>query len=195
VSVQYCPHCGAALDDPSAKFCPNCGAAIDIAVTPTAEAPPSPPPPTTEVPPPAAVTPVGQVVYAGFWDRLLAFILDVIIIAVVSWIGFFAIIGGAMNYLGLGGLFSWLLAFLYFWALESFNKGQTIGKIALKLRTVDESSLEPATPGNLVINNLSRGWWVILLDFIIGFLANRGDETKRIRILQNLSKTVVLKEA
>lgn len=192
MSVQYCPNCGTRLDDPSAKFCPNCGASIDVAVTPTAEAPPPPPPPTTEAPPPP-VSPAGQVVYAGFWERLLAFILDAIIIGVVGWIGFIAIIGGAMDYLGLSGLFAWLLAFLYFWALESFNEGQTIGKLALKLRTVDEYSLEPATPGNLVINNLSRGWWLIILDFIIGFLANRGDVQKRIRILQNLSKTVVIK--
>ncbi len=191
MSVQYCPHCSAALDDPSAKFCPSCGAAIDVAVTPTAEAPPPPP---TEVPPPPSA-PEEQVVYAGFGERLLAFIFDAIIIAVVSWIGFFAIIGSAMNYFGLGGLFAWLLAFLYFWALESFNSGQTIGKLALKLRTVDEYSLTPATPGNLVINNLSRGWWVIILDFIIGILANSGDEKKRLRILQNLSKTVVIKEA
>lgn len=193
MSVQYCPHCGAALDDPSAKFCPSCGAAIDVAVTPTAETPPPPPPPQTEVPPPPSA-PEEQVVYAGFGERLLAVILDAIIIGFVSWIGFFAIIGSAMNYLGLGGLFAWLLAFLYFWALESFNKGQTIGKIALKIRTVDEYSFEPATPGNLVVNNLSRAWWIIL-DFIIGILANSGDEKKRLRILQNLSKTVVIKAA
>ncbi len=192
VSVQYCPHCGAALDDPSAKFCPSCGASVAVAVTPTTEVPPPPPPPPTEVPPPP-VSPAVQVEYAGFWERLLAFILDAIIIGIVSWIGFFALIGGVMDYLGLSGLFSWLLAFLYFWALESFNKGQTIGKIALKLRTVDEYSLEPATPGNLVINNLSRGFWGIILDFLIGILANRGDVQKRLRILQNLSKTVVIK--
>jgi len=191
VSVQYCPHCGTALDDPSAKFCPNCGASVDVAVTPTKEVTPPPPPPPTEVPP--LPSPQALVEYAGFWERLLAFILDVIIIGIVSWIGFFAIIGSAMDYFGLSGLFSWLLAFLYFWALESFNKGQTIGKIALKLRTVDEYSLEPATPGNLVINNLSRGFWGIILDFLIGILANRGDVQKRLRILQNLSKTVVIK--
>ena len=191
MSVQYCPHCGTALDDPSAKFCPNCGASVDVAVTPTKEVTPPPPPPPTEVPP--LPSPQALVEYAGFWERLLAFILDVIIIGIVSWIGFFALIGGVMDYLGLSGLFSWLLAFLYFWALESFNKGQTIGKIALKLRTVDEYSLEPATPGNLVINNLSRGFWGIILDFLIGILANRGDVQKRLRILQNLSKTVVIK--
>jgi len=173
VSVQYCPHCGTALDDPSAKFCPNCGASVDVAVTPTKEVTPPPPPPPTEVPP--LPSPQALVEYAGFWERLLAFILDVIIIGIVSWIGFFAIIGSAMDYFGLSGLFSW------------------IGKIALKLRTVDEYSLEPATPGNLVINNLSRGFWGIILDFLIGILANRGDVQKRLRILQNLSKTVVIK--
>jgi uncharacterized RDD family membrane protein YckC len=194
MSVQYCPHCGASIDDPSTKFCPHCGSAIDLAVTPTAEAPPPPPPPPTAVPPPPSAT-EEQVVYAGFGERLLAFIIDVILIGIISWIGFFAIIGHTMNYLGFGGLFTWLLAFLYFWALEAFNNGQTIGKMALKIRTVGEYSLTPATPGNLVINNLSRGWWVIILDFIIGILANSGDEKKRLRILQNLSKTVVIKAA
>jgi uncharacterized RDD family membrane protein YckC len=191
--VQYCPHCGARLDDPDAKFCPNCGAAIDVAVTPTAEAPPPPPPPTTEVPPPP-IAPEGQVIYARFLDRFLAVILDAIIIGFVSSIGVIAIFGFAFDYFGLQSLFSFLIAFLYFWGLESFNSGQTIGKLALKLRTVDEYSLQPATPGNLVVNNLSRGWWIIL-DFLIGIIANSGDEKKRLRILQNLSKTVVIKEA
>lgn len=188
MSVQYCPNCGSALDDPNAQFCPNCGAAIDTAVAPT-----------TEVPPPP-ITPEGQVVYAGFLERVVAYIIDIIILLVVSLLGIVSILGQIADYFDVWGLFMWLIAFLYFWLLESYNSGQTIGKMAMKIRTVDESSLNPAEPGNLVINNLSRGWF-ILLDLLIGVIANFAvqggtqKEKKRYRILQNLSSTVVIKEA
>ncbi|MFX1521254.1 MAG: RDD family protein [Promethearchaeota archaeon] len=191
MSVRYCPHCGASIDDPSTNFCPSCGSAIGVTAPPTTEAPP--PPPTAVPPPPSASE--EQVVYAGFGERLLAYIIDVIILGVVGWIGIFAILGQVASYFGIWGLFTWLIAFLYFWVLESYNHGQTIGKLAMKIQTVDEYSHTPAQPGNLVINNLSRGLWWIIADFIIGILANRGDEQKRLRILQNLSKTVVIKAA
>lgn len=82
---------------------------------------------------------------------------------------------------------------MYFFLLEAYNKGQTIGKMALGLRTVDEESLAIATPDKYVINNLLRGTGFKIFDFIIGILVNSGDEKKRLRIMQNISKTVVIK--
>jgi uncharacterized RDD family membrane protein YckC len=82
---------------------------------------------------------------------------------------------------------------LYWWLQESYS-GQTIGKSALKIRAVDEVSLVKGNIGQYFVNNLSRGSGWIILDFIIGILANSGDPKKRLRILQNLSKTVVISE-
>lgn len=182
MSTNYCPNCGAAVDS-DAQFCQNCGAAIGFEEPTTKE--PQPPPPSA---------PETQIVYAGFWERLLAYIIDAVIIGII-----WAIISAVFlqyyypPWTVPFGLINWLLAFVYFWAFESRN-GQTIGKIALKLRTVDEDSLEVSGIGNYFVNNLSRGVWWIIADFIIGILANSGDPKKRLRILQNLSKTVVISE-
>ncbi|GAH50517.1 unnamed protein product, partial [marine sediment metagenome] len=47
--------------------------------------------------------------------------------------------------------------------------------------------------GQYAVNNLARGTVWLLIDFIIGILVNSGEENKRIRILQNLSRTAVIK--
>ena len=193
MSTNYCPNCGAEVE-PDAKFCPNCSAAIGFE-EPTAKEPPPPTVPATEeaIPPPPSA-PETQVVYAGFWERLLAFIIDAIAVGIIT-----AIISAVFlqyyypPWTVPFGLINWLIAFVYFWAFETRN-GQTIGKMALKLRTVDEDSLAVSGPGNYFVNNLSRGLWWIIADFIIGILANSGDPKKRLRILQNLSKTVVISE-
>ena len=193
MSTNYCPNCGAAVD-PDENFCKDCGAAIGFE-EPTAKEPPPPAVPATEeaIPPPPSA-PETQAVYAGFWERFLAYIIDAIVIGII-WVILSAVF--LQNYYPPWtvpfGLINWLIAFVYFWAFETRN-GQTIGKIALKLRTVDEDSLVVAGPGSYFVNNLSRGLWWIIVDFIIGILANSGDEKKRLRILQNLSKTVVISE-
>ncbi len=193
MSTNFCPNCGVAVDS-DAKSCENCGAAIGFE-EPTAKEPPSPTVPATEeaITPPTSA-PEAQVVYAGFWERFLAYIIDAIVIGII-----WAIISAVFlqyyypPWTVPFGLINWLIAFVYFWAFETRN-GQTIGKMALKLRTVDEDSLVVAGPGSYFVNNLSRGLWWIIVDFIIGILANSGDEKKRLRILQNLSKTVVISE-
>ena len=88
--------------------------------------------------------------------------------------------------------FNWLIGFLYSWLLETYNNGQTIGKIALNIRTVDEKTLTSAAPGNYAINNLLKPSGLIILDFIIGVMKNSGDPKNRFRIMQNVSETVVI---
>jgi uncharacterized RDD family membrane protein YckC len=194
MSTKFCPNCGAAVD-PDTQFCQNCGAAIGFEEPTTKEPQPEPTVPATEeaIPPPPSA-PETQVVYAGFWERLLGYIIDAIAVGII-----WAIISAVFlqyyypPWTVPFGLINWIIAFVYFWAFESRN-GQTIGKMALKLRTVDEDSLAVSGLGNYFVNNLSRGVWWIIADFIIGILANSGDPKKRYRILQNLSKTVVISE-
>jgi uncharacterized RDD family membrane protein YckC len=187
MSTNFCPNCGAAVD-PDSQFCQNCGAAIGFEEPTTKEPQPEP---TVPTPP---IAPETIVVYAGFWERLLAFIIDSIAVGIITGIISFVFLQYYFPPWTVPfGLINWLIAFVYFWGFESRN-GQTIGKIALKLRTVDEDSLEVSGLGNYFVNNLSRGLWWIIADFIIGILANHGDPKKRFRILQNLSKTVVISE-
>ncbi|MFX1358334.1 MAG: RDD family protein, partial [Promethearchaeota archaeon] len=93
--------------------------------------------------------------------------------------------------------YNFLIGFCYFWLLEAFNKGQTVGKLALKLRTVDENSLEITTPAQYAINNISKATGFLILDVIIGILINSSAEEparKRLRLTQNLARTAVIAE-
>ena len=92
-------------------------------------------------------------------------------------------------------IYNFLIGFCYFWLLETYNKGQTVGKMALKLRTVDEKSLELATVSQYAINNLLKATGFLILDIIIGILANSSAEVpikKRLRFTQNIALTAVI---
>ena len=89
-------------------------------------------------------------------------------------------------------LISYLIGFFYFWVLESFNNGQTLGKMALKLRTVDSKTFLVPEPGKIAINSIAKPSGFIILDLILGVLVNSGDPQRKIRYTQNLSETVVI---
>ena len=107
----YCSKCGSNLAD-DATFCSKCGAQI-VAASSAAVPVSSPAPLAAAVPAgviaggyavaqPVYVQPLPLVTYAGFWLRVLAYIIDMIVL------GFFSVpilIGGAML-LGLGGIIS-----------------------------------------------------------------------------------------
>jgi uncharacterized RDD family membrane protein YckC len=106
----YCSKCGSNLAD-DATFCSKCGTQI-VAATPAAVPVSSQAPLAAAVPAgaiagggyaaaqPVYVAPYPQVTYAGFWLRVLAYFIDMIVL------GIFAVpilIGGAML-LGIGGM-------------------------------------------------------------------------------------------
>jgi uncharacterized RDD family membrane protein YckC len=139
-------------------------------------------------------------IYAEFPERLIAWFIDIMIVLAISrsvswfvpWINplaFFDLISSTLAF-----VIDFLIGFLYFWLLEVFNKGQTFGKMALNLRTVDEKSFQLTTPTNYAINNISKSTAFLLLDVIIGVLMNSGERKNRLRLTQNISKTVVVKD-
>jgi uncharacterized RDD family membrane protein YckC len=104
--------------------------------------PPQPPAPpsgeaSTPAPPPAPPPPQGDWQQgpsgprASFGRRLVALIVDDILISVVAGIAI-AIFGVGVGY-GLYGLFG----LLYFALLEGGARGQTLGKMALGIRVID----------------------------------------------------------
>ncbi|MFX0003184.1 MAG: RDD family protein [Candidatus Hodarchaeota archaeon] len=181
MSSNFCPKCGNELE-PNATFCTFCGA--DLKQT-------SPKPKINQ----------GSVEFAGFGSRLVALIIDSIIIGIIgsslsfivfiSWIPFniFDPLGGWWY---ISFPFDWMLGFLYYWGMETYNKGQTVGKIAMKIRTVDENSLDLSTTKNYAINNIFKSSPFLIIDFLIGIIKNSGDPKKRIRVMQNISETVVI---
>lgn len=109
-------------------------------------------PPATANQPESAVGP-----RAGFGKRLLAIILDGVLLAVVNTI-VGAILGAALGDSGaaLGTALSILIAIAYFGILEGGERGQTLGKRALGIRVIDFNAGGPIGIGRAVIRYLAR---------------------------------------
>ncbi|MFX0041500.1 MAG: RDD family protein [Candidatus Hodarchaeota archaeon] len=199
MSLKFCPKCGNKLE-PDSRFCDTCG--VDL--TSRAEVSEVSPPVKTEVLQKQSIQTVEKiapegVVYGDFWPRFGAIFIDWIIIGIASWMISFLIFLPYFIYhpFRVGEWwftfpFDWLIGFLYFWLMETYNNGQTLGKVALNLRTVDEKTLEPTSPGSYAINNLLKGGGLLIIDFLIGIIKNSGEPEKRLRIMQNASETVVI---
>ncbi len=132
-----CPNCG--RDNPAeARFCGNCGTALS--------APQSPQPSATA---PGIAPAAVAVEYAGFWRRMAALLLDGIIIWLALIIlTFFFRFNPAFMRLALGSVFvaavSVILSLVIFlgpmlyYVLLTGLRGQTVGKMALGIRVVNE---------------------------------------------------------
>ncbi|MFX1561760.1 MAG: RDD family protein [Promethearchaeota archaeon] len=85
MAKKYCPQCGREVEEYD-KFCFRCGAELQPSVTIEEEVTP----PTPSYPPPAYPRPVTSrwpvsqsiLIYAGFWKRFLAWIIDSLILFV-----------------------------------------------------------------------------------------------------------------
>jgi uncharacterized RDD family membrane protein YckC len=195
--LKFCPKCGSELE-PDAAFCPSCGAQLE-ARKKIAQG-------TTDIvkskPSTISQIKLGTEEYSTFIIRLIAIIIDSIVIGIVGAIISFIIFVPWIPFNPLGFWegdwwiisfpFDWLLGFIYHWLLEAFNNGQTVGKMALKIRTVDEKTLDSATPGAYAINNIFKSSPFLILDLIIGVLKYSGDPKNRVRIMQHVSETVVI---
>ena len=64
----------------------------------------------------------------------------------------------------------------------------------MKLRTVNEKTLEVAEPIDYLVNNiLKSNLGLLIIDVIVGLISNSEDPKNRIRIMQGASNTVVIK--
>ncbi len=202
MTLRFCPKCGGKLS-PDGLFCTVCGADLrermkdSEAPIPKEKAPVKKntlseklnvknEPSTTMVIPKETTTSLSKITYAVLYQRMLAWFIDITILILCA-----LAITRQISFLFLIVLF--FIGILYFWILESFNKGQSIGKIFLKLRTVDEKTLKPAKKSKYIINNLTKATVILPFDIIIGILKNRHEPGNRVRFTQNLSNTVVIK--
>lgn len=99
--------------------------------------PAAPPPPPVWDARPAG----GAVAYGGFWIRLVAYIIDAILISAAFWVLAF-VLGVRMDAdnlqesnIALNSV-SLVIGWLYFALLESSERGATVGKMAMGLRVV-----------------------------------------------------------
>src|SRR5689334_4628381 len=135
---MFCPDCGTQTDN-GQKFCANCGKDLR-ALSPRPSRPPPLPPSVPRHPGASAVASAAidpADVYAAFFRRLLALILDYLIVAVVFGVGV-AVFGanekGADD--GLRTLSMFVVAWLYKAGMECSSKQGTLGKLALGIKVV-----------------------------------------------------------
>jgi uncharacterized RDD family membrane protein YckC len=144
-----------------------------------------PPPPGMAPPsPPVAYTPVPYepqpyiaIPYAGFWIRVVAYVIDSVILGVIGFVlGFvFAILALISNPNALAdsqstpvnllsNVVDLLISFGYFAGLWTLNGG-TYGQRWLGLRVVDAGTFEPVRPAQAAIR-----WIGMVLSFLALFL-------------------------
>jgi uncharacterized RDD family membrane protein YckC len=98
----------------------------------------APPPPVWNAQPASGAA----VAYGGFWIRLVAYIIDAILISIVMGVVAVALGVNFMNAQNLEqydptfNLVSLVIGWLYFALMESSERGATVGKMAMGLRVV-----------------------------------------------------------
>lgn len=132
---------------PEASFCANCGATLAVAV---------------EQPVPEA-----DVKYAGLWIRFQAAFVDGIIVSIIS---------GTLSVLPVGYL-SWLpFTWLYFWLFTGL-KGQTPGKMIVRIKVVNARGDAPGLAAAFLREIVGKTLSAIAL--LLGYIWIAFDKEKR----------------
>jgi uncharacterized RDD family membrane protein YckC/Tfp pilus assembly protein PilE len=168
---MFCPACGSQVVQPGAQFCASCGRALPAATLanapPVQPAGPSPTPAETGAP-------FQGPVYAGFWKRLVASLIDSFILGAFGFViglaygivvapppgevdSTFLLLQFALGVLG----------FVYFAWFESSSAQATWGKQALGIKVTDEAG-ERQSFGRALGRNLLK--IVSYLVLFVGFL-------------------------
>ena len=141
---------------------------------------PPPPPPGGYIPPPpptggaypvqpaAAYGYAPQARYGGFWIRVVAYIIDFIILGIVG-----GIIDAVLRVNpsdpnngsnSLGSLINLVIDIAYFAGLWTYM-GATLGQRVFKLRVVDANTGQPIGPGKALLR-----WLGLLVSFLVCFV-------------------------
>ena len=178
MGLNYCPKCGSELEESKEK-CVNCGYSLSdrsnkIQISEEFKAP--------------------DIEYADFLQRAFAWFIDIIIVIIISSpLSMFLNFGSLLL---LTNVYNFAIGFLYFWLLETFNKGQTLGKVILKIRSVNNENFEVIEPAMYALNNLTKPSGFLILDIIFGilFYFSEQDSNRNIlRFSQHLAHIVVIK--
>ncbi|MBI2036503.1 RDD family protein [Candidatus Microgenomates bacterium] len=132
-----CPKCNQP-NSPSSQFCISCGSPLVVPAPTPAPTQQGPVPTPLQTPAPTVAV---STIYAGFWKRFAAFLLDNIIGAAVGGVMGLVIglaVGGSTKTADiLINILSVIVAWLYFALMESSSNQATIGKMALGIKVTD----------------------------------------------------------
>lgn len=178
LALNFCPKCGAKLDNRS-NTCGECGLDLSSRVEETKQ---------------HSTQEISTEIYADFLQRSLAWFIDIMVVLVIV-IPLSIYINFGLFYV-YTNIYLFTIGFFYFWLFETFNKGQTLGRLLVKIRAVDENTLQPAKSTSYFINNVTKATPFLLFDLLLGIIANinaTGFIKKRLRIVQNITEIAIIK--
>lgn len=152
--------------------------------------PPPPPPPGFGAPPPPPYNPgtpgyyAGGTAYAQWWKRLVARIIDGVLLGVVtSVLGLGTFKSGSdgtgLSYNGGGALAALVVGILYFGLLHGL-RGQTLGKMALKIKVIDKATgTKPEMPKAFIRALVDQVLWLTCIGGILDGLWPLWDSQKQ----------------
>ena len=189
----FCSKCGA-QNSAMAQSCQNCGLTLSTGLAPAQAAAPV----MAYAQPPVVYAPAASSAYAGFWIRVLAFILDRIVVSIAAAPFYFALVlpsvlriiheaqnngepSPEMIFSIIGGASMFLvLVFVGYWLYEALLTASswqgTIGKRVLRLKVTDKA-------GNRISFGRSTGrFFAKILSYVtlwIGFIMVAFTDKKR----------------
>jgi len=201
LNENQCAHCGTPAS-PGAKYCESCGAPLGTqpaqAVQPTFA-------PASGYQAPRSYVPHVAPSYQGVAIRFVAILIDTIIIAIIG--GILSVPFNALAVItssasgtvtvspasAVGGLVSLAVFVLYFTLLEG-HYGQTVGKMAVKIKVVREADGAPIDYSEAAVRTILR--FLDLIPYIIPYLLGAtliwSSEEKQ-RLGDRVARTVVVK--
>jgi len=178
MSLNFCPKCGFKLDNNS-TICGECRLDLTTRIEKTKQ---------------DSSQEIGTDIYADFLQRSLAWFIDImIVLAIVIPLSIYVNFGLFYVYTN---IYLFTIGFFYFWLFEILNKGQTLGRMVVKIRAVDEKTLKPAKPTRYFVNNVTKPTPFLLFDLLLGIIANinsTGIVKKRLRFAQNITEIAIIK--
>jgi len=160
--MPFCKECGGEVSE-GATYCPKCGSEIGYK---------------------------HSFVLASWGDRVIAYIIDAIVVGTISSIVFPFSMGIGMNwsvpFMNLGGR---SVLYFFYWTIMEGNYGQSLGKIAMKIEVAHIDG-GPIDYGKSALQAVGKAF-LLPIDLILGwFLSPKLDQ----RFFNKISDTVVVKK-
>jgi hypothetical protein len=194
MSVQhFCPSCGSKTN-PNSEFCEVCGLEL---FSNKHEDNKSQESNTSQVNNEIISKSYKSTKYANDGDRLVAYLIDgVLFSAIGSFLGLIFGISWKIDLVSSLWNNSWPVigvSFLYLFFFEAYN-GQTLGKMVMKIQTVDDKSFGKITTKQAALHTIGKLF--LPLDIIIGLISRDKSESKmeknQVRFTQKFSQTSVI---
>lgn len=137
---------------------------------------------------------ISKIILAKWSDRFLAWLIDFMIISLISTIIFLGIFG-TINYEFGEGFWAensqyipTSIIFFAYWIVLEYKTGQSIGKKIMNLKIIDINGNEPSFKG-IIISSFGKAF-LLPFDLALGWIITN---EKRQRIFNRLGDTVIIK--